>query len=380
MGYYVKKLANKKSNPKWKIQYVSRKKEHTKKSTAQHPTRTWDITKDRYRSLGISEAMTIDEAKAVTKSLNAKSQLKRHEEKIKFYEQVRVKQQLKNDAFLPAEFLLEFEKRFVRWRIKRKENAKSKSCVVWNTAQKMICDISISPTDWFENTYEIYDWFYHRKYSISYIVKIIRIANLWGFYISKKMNQSFLPIPHPRGQERRRLIDAYYTSDRSRRMTSKPLFPKQLVEVKKMMKPEHFNWLYISVWLGLRPKEIDQLKKRNMWKIETLQTGKKILWVYQTKICSLPPEDRWKLIPIQLEEQEFALRMIVSQVFKRPLVKTVKKYFGSSVGLYGGRKGFTDLMLEKGFRIEAISQWMGHMSIDRTWRTYKQRQGIKFSL
>lgn len=33
------------------------------------------------------------------------------------------------------------------------------------------------------------------------------------------------------------------------------------------IKNEQFNWLYLSVWLGLRPQEIDNLKNKVLWNI-----------------------------------------------------------------------------------------------------------------
>lgn len=146
------------------------------------------------------------------------------------------------------------------------------------------------------------------------------------------------------------------------------------------MIPEQFNWLFISVWLGLRPLEIDNLKDSKMWEVEELPTGTQVLWVFQTKLVALPPIDRWKPIPLIYDEQKFALKMIESKSFERPLMKTVRRYFGRGISLYGGRKGFTDLMLEKGNSLESISQWMGHSTISRTWRTYKDRRGVKFTI
>jgi hypothetical protein len=109
-----------------------------------------------------------------------------------------------------------------------------------------------------------------------------------------------------------------------------------------------------------------------------LATGRKILWVLQTKIIALPPEDRWKPIPIVFDQQGFGLRIIDSGLFKRPLTNTVRKYFGSGTTLYGGRKGFSDLMLSKGQAFENISIWTGHSTLDRTWKSYKRRR--KFHL
>jgi hypothetical protein len=60
-----------------------------------------------------------------------------------------------------------------------------------------------------------------------------------------------------------------------------------------------------------------------------------------------------------------------------PFRKLAGPLSGNSA-LYGGRKGFTDLMLSKGNTIENISIWMGHSTLDRTWRSYKQK--MKFHL
>jgi hypothetical protein len=105
-----------------------------------------------------------------------------------------------------------------------------------------------------------------------------------------------------------------------------------------------------------------------------LPTGKKILWVFQTKIVALPAEDRWKPIPIIFDEQHHALKILEQGNFRRPLMKTLKTNIGSQITLYGGRKGFSDLMLSKGQSFENISIWMGHSSLHRTWQSYKSRR------
>jgi integrase len=75
-----------------------------------------------------------------------------------------------------------------------------------------------------------------------------------------------------------------------------------------------------------------------------------------------------------------ATKIIKSGNFKRPLTKTVRHHFGEHTTLYGGRKGFTDLMLGHQQRLENISQWMGHSSIDRTLRNYKSRTITHYDL
>jgi len=47
--------------------------------------------------------------------------------------------------------------------------------------------------------------------------------------------------------------------------------------------------------------------------------------------------------------------------------------------LYAGRKGFQDLMLNRGQRLEDISMWMGHQSIEMTWTKYRNRKRVSFT-
>jgi len=176
------------------------------------------------------------------------------------------------------------------------------------------------------------------------------------------------------GYERRRIITSFYEKSPNKNKASKSISPVKLLKIKENIRCDLYNWLYLSVWLGLRPKEVDNLHDDSMWKVETLFNGRKVLWVYQTKIIALPVEDRWKPIPLLYPEQEKAVDIIFSKNFKRPLVKTVKQHFGEETALYGGRKGFTDLMLSKGNTLENISVWMGHSTINRTWKSYKNRQ------
>ena len=135
-----------------------------------------------------------------------------------------------------------------------------------------------------------------------------------------------------------------------------------------------FNWIYLTVWFGLRPKEVDSLHQDENWKIEELYNGRKVLWIFQTKVIALPEEDRWKPIPILYKEQEEGLEIIKTKQHKRPLIKTMRLHFGKNVHLYGGRKAFTDLMLSKGNTLENISILMGHSTINRTWQSYKNRR------
>jgi hypothetical protein len=122
----------------------------------------------------------------------------------------------------------------------------------------------------------------------SLVIKLITAAQLeytWA-----------LRVPPPRGHERQRIVDAFYEKERRCRKASKPITPELLQSTHGKLNQKNLNWIFLTVWLGLRPKEVDGLKNTDLWRAETLFNGKKVIWVYQTKIIALPPEDRWKPI------------------------------------------------------------------------------------
>jgi hypothetical protein len=381
MGYYVRALPWKKSDPRWKLQFVSYKSQDTKDSNAIKAKKEWDVDPDRWRSLGFHKLMTLDEAKVRARQLNAQDFVKRQEERIQRIAIEENNNKKKYDSVLPIEFVEEFESRYLRSRDSETRKGRRKTSHArskWNAAKKMIVALKIDPSEWYYYNKEVYDYFHDQQLSISYSISILSLVNAWGYFICRKLAKPFLPVTRPRGYERQRLLDAHYQRNKNSRKASDPLPPEVLHDASGKMNQANFNWLFISVWLGLRPQEIDNLHESDLWRVETPIVGRKVFWIFQTKIIALPPEDRWKPIPILYEEQEFALRIIQSGQFKRPLIKTMRNYFSKDIDLYGGRKGFTDLMLSKGNTIENISIWMGHSSLDRTWRSYKQKQ--KFHL
>lgn len=374
MGYCIKKLSKKKSEPKWKVQYTSRKKEDAINKDVKFPSRSWDIPKSRWSGLGVRKGMRIEEAKERCSQLNAQATLKRNEElRIKYQEKLK-QEDLKARAYLPQIYKDEFEQRYFYDR-DREKIKKNKNLVHWRSAQKLMLDLRIDPSDWYDEVFQIYDWFVTRKYSPAYVKQILNSLNNWGYFLCKKLDKPFLPIPSPRGFERARLIDAYYSKNEKGK-ASAPTTPEHLESAKENFVEDQYNWLYLSVWFGLRPKEVDNLKENS--KIMKDEADNYILWVYQTKIVSAPPMMRWKPIPIILPEQKVGLKIIKEQSFSRPLVKTVRRYIGRNHTLYGGRKGFTDLMISKKQSLENISQWLGHSTIERTWKHYKNKLAVHY--
>lgn len=228
--------------------------------------------------------------------------------------------------------------------------------------------------------------FSDRAMSLSYAGKIIWVLNEWGYFLSDEEGKSFRPLPHPRGYDRGVIADAFLSSGKKRK-ESAPLDPEALQAAECKLSPPHYRWLYITEWFGLRPIETDGLPacddagNPTNWKVERDVQGTEILLIYQTKLTSLLPERRWKRIPVILPEQKKALEMIVSGApIKRPLPKTVQKYLGQGVMLYGGRKAFEGLMLDHGQRLEDVFAMMGHQSIDTLWKNYRNRQKARYTL
>ena len=380
MGFYIRETHTKKW-PRWKVQFVSYKKSDTTGSRAEKPKKSWDIPKERWRSLGFHGRLTAADARARAKQLNNLRLLQNQEKRLRKLRLEEKAMRIRYRGFLPPEFTDEFEKRFLRKRDRQTTDGRrrlTRAHVLWRAVQKLIVQIQIEPSEWYGEQLRIYDYLYENQLSPSYGSKIISMLNLWGAFICRKLDQPFTPICKPRGFEKQRIVDQYYGTKET--CGSRPLRPETLEAARGMISAMQFNWLFVSVWLGLRPREIDNTKQADLWRVDDHSSGQKVLWLYQTKLTTLPYVDRWKPIPIVCKEQESALDIIKSQSLERPILKTVRRHLGSDVSLYGGRKGFTDLMLEKGHSLESVSMWLGHSTIARTWRTYKNRLGFVFSL
>lgn len=270
--------------------------------------------------------MSLLEARSRVKQLNCQLRLRRQEEQLQAIASARKTEQLRYDSVLPSEMVAEFEARFVRDRDSQTEQglrATTRAHVRWRAAQRMIVAVGVDPSEWFFYTFQIYDFFHSQKWSVKYASAVLKMANLWGFYYARKLARPFLPVSAPRGYERQRIMAANYEKGASVHRASKPIGPADLDAARAKINLSNYNWIFLSIWFGLRPKEIDSLKDRSMWRMEVVGTGRKILWVFQTKIIALPPEDRWKPIPILFDEQEEALEILQSGRFKRPLLKTI---------------------------------------------------------
>jgi hypothetical protein len=332
-----------------------------------------DIPKEEWVRHGFYESMSWEEANAQKDSLNAAEHLKRHQERRNKIAARMDDEERAQLAYLPGPLIREWEaKMFGRTHVDKKLPS------YWKVAKDILCRLKLEPNAWVDNQGMFFDHFASRQYSVSYVQKLIHVLNGWGAFYSRKTQKFFDPLPYPSGRERERIADANYGATGAGNKESDPLTPEMLEAKRSTLKPEHYHWLYMSVWWGLRPSEVDSFKDEKFYKIE--RHGKiQVLGVYQAKLSSISREKRWKLIPCFLPEQKTALKILTTQPFKRPLSKTVANRFGERVGLYGGRKGFVDLMQSHGQSLEDISQWMGHTSIERTWKNYKNKQKVRYT-
>lgn len=375
MGYRIKPVSRAKG-PQWKLQFISYKKADAANPKAKHPEKIRDIPKSDWLQHGFTFEMSLDQAKERAKSLNAQAEVVRWGET-----KAKIRERLKEEdtvecAFLPPLIVAQFEKEILFEKLARgTENVKQKNKIEshWRMVKKIIREISLPPKEWNEKAYRFYNLFVNREMSPSYVQKVLRILNEYGYFLARREDKAFLPIPAPRGAEAQRIADAFFeATDSGEGEASDPLTPAMLDSKREAMRPDHYNWLFISIWFGLRPFEIDQLRDPKTWKVTVGKNGRKLLHVYQPKLITVPKPKRWKVIPVKTKEQNRALAMIEAQTFKRPIYKSMHSWF-DGVTLYGGRKGFTDLMLERGEKFEEISLWMGHRTLDRTYRDYKDR-------
>lgn len=339
-------------------------------SADQKSAKSRHVPKSEWLNLGLSESMSIEEAKERIRQLNAQNWI-RHQETRRNNIQARLQTEAKQEtAWLPPLLVKEFEE-------KKLENLSSKKTRShWHGARRVLLAIDLDPSEWCDNPEAIYTYFRNKRYSPDYVQKILRIMNMWGYFYCRKVGTPFYPVKAPVGFHRERIADAYYDKNQDG-MTSDPLTPEMLEDAKKNLLPQNYNWLWLSVWLGLRPQEIDALRDRKNWKVEP-GVEFAVLWIYQSKLKSVPRDKRWKLIPLLLEQQKQSIALITNGSFKRPLAKSLHKHFGPRIHLYGGRKNFLPMMLDKGYRLEDIAAWMGHTHIETSWKHYRDRLRVSY--
>lgn len=343
---------------------------------------TKTVPRVAYAELGFVETMTIDEARARAKQLNAQGAVERkHQASVTRIARRVQDDELSHTAFVPADLNEKFLE-YLDDNISGKEASRLKARYRWKLVKDMIIALQMRPEDYFDKKKVIYRYLASKFYSLDYVKRIIRILNLYGRFMCKLRGQYFEKVPMAKGTDREMINDAYLDSE-SYFGPSEELTPEILTATKDKFILEQWNWLFCTMWLGLRPSELDMIlegRNESRWYI-TEQDGVDVLWVYQSKLTSIARDKRWKPIPLYYPEQQDAYGICLAGRADKPLIKTLQKHITKQqygyFTLYGGRKGFTDLMLSRGQGIEDIAQWLGHSSIEMTWSKYKSRTKLR---
>jgi integrase len=330
-------------------------------------------------SLGFTDSMTLEQAKARATQLNSESAVKRKDQTSIMGIASRVERdRLFHSAFIPEDRNVEF----IKWLEVNTSGTDAyiqKVKIVWRTAKQTIIKLQLLPEHFASNKKQIFRYLAMRPYSADYVRKITGLMNQYGRFCARITGKYYDPIPAPRGSEREMINDAYRAS-KTYRGPSDPLTPEMLEDLKQYIPIEQYNWLYVTVWFGLRPLEATMIMKdraQRYWKLSPGTTD--VLDVYQSKLKSVPEPMRWKHIPIKYPEQKHALALLMEGACKAPLTKVIQSHSNNErLNLYGGRKNFVDMMLDLGEPLDAISSWLGHASIQITWSKYKDRRRVNY--
>lgn len=368
MSVVIRKVTNKQQDSrKWKAQWETYP-EGKRRATMIKP-------KD-YVRYDLAETMTYEEARAIADHYNAKERKTRDEAKRQSILEKVAKMDKAIVLYLPHAFSEVFLKE--KLASIRDERAKKRYQTLWRAVRKTVEELEMDTYDWARRRKEIFIFFSEKHWSPAYVKKIIFVMNQWGEFLSDKQGKIYRNIKSPKGGDRELISDAYYETLKASK-DSEPLTVDDLAKAKQTMKPEQWKWIYVSLWFGLRPEEVSGLHRvtpdagRMAHEIR-FEGTQKIVWFYQWKKRTMPKPKRWKRVPVLFPEQEIAIGFIQENQLEEPLPKTLKGHLKKRLHLYGGRKGFQDLMTSHGREFFEIMDWLGHESIERTWRDYKNRQ------
>lgn len=338
------------------------------------------VPREAYAALGFRYDMTLEEARARAKQINRQNQIE-SKRIVAAAKRIADEKDI-NAAYLPELLVAGFEKEL---RETYSDNPERLNNLLkqWSIVKKMVSALALDPKDFYDERQKFFNYYKQKAWAPDYIKKLTRLTNLWGHFYSRRTNSFFQPLPKMSSTQVQKIADIRDGME-GLKTAADPLNWAALKNAKSSFENndliKQWNWMFIALWFGLRPKEVDGLADPKNWKIETDKRNNiQVLSVYQTKLTGLAKDKRWKIIPVYFSEQKEALKLITSneQNFKRPLNKTLKRLLKGKIETYSPRKGFTDLMLERGFSLEDISVFLGHSDISMTWKHYKNKMTFK---
>lgn len=330
------------------------------------------VPREAWGQLGLSANMSIQDAQEVVRLLNKQGSAEKwaRVRAISNHKQL----ELISSAYLPERQCKAFQEHLTST---YDPTGSRKLLSHWHAVQKLIAACELSPARFASDKQKVFNWMRKQTISLDYAKKLVRVLDLFGNWM---LPDAYRPVGRIPAIEAQRLRDAHLDADANQ--ASEPLTPQDLIKLKEAGLPEkQLRWLECTIWFGLRPGEVDRLRHSKLgYKTEFDKALKiLILSIYQAKLVSVPREQRWKHIPVFLPEQVQLLKYIdAGGELKRPLNKVLKRHLGRQVTCYGGRKGFIDLMLHHNQALEDVSAWLGHQSIEMSWRRYRNRARVNF--
>lgn len=320
------------------------------------------------RDLGVLPEMPFEHVKLVLKDINKRVNLVAIDIK-----RSKISARLESEAaaqvrYLPEHLVKEFEAELNA--LPDPKNVAS----YWRATKRLICTTKIPPNDWRRQKQALYNYFEQQCFSDAYAKKIFRMLNMWGEFWALRTGSQYTITPPPKGHARARIRKTYEASRRQNKASSG--LTVEILATLKELPREQQNWLHVSLWFGLRPGEMRNLARPELTYFSK-EGEQEALNVKQTKLSNLPDDDQWKIIPVLYPEQRVACDMVRKHALATPLPKTLQRHTKGNYKLYAGRKGFGPLMWERGHDIVEVSSWLGHKSIDRTYKDYMKWQKLK---
>lgn len=328
-----------------------------------------------YQHIGISPTLSLADARKRINVINKEKKIDRHQAAqaarriavIGFHDEM----------FFPNEMIIEFTER-VRSMSAGQQDHVDKLFSHFKFVQAMIVELKVLPKDYAEDAHKFYQYMIQKQCSVDYSKKLIQMLNMWGKFVAKKQGSFFDAAPTPPRKFRGTIAKAQRNKVGVRK-ESERLTLEMLTKLKVQLPIKQYHWLFTSLWLGLRPIEVDQLSGTKL-DMQKNDAGIMVLAVNQTKIETEDESESLKYIPILFKEQEAAIAFLRAGEVERPTPRLLKKLSGEKIDTYCARKGFVDLMQSLGQQIDHASIWMGHKDIKTTLKHYKNPLNVPFTL
>lgn len=341
---------------------------------------------------GLSPDMDATKAKEVLKEFRGRNKASR----LAVAKQARTFERYKNArtinrSLFPENLVSLFERKITEENFGSHKHLEKKF-YIFATVQEIMNELELTPEIYAENARRIFKYFVDNQYSLNYCQKLISIMNEWGKFATARGSGYYKVIPQPKGNAREKINDASSNKNGVRKeaipMTQDLL--NQIIGLNQLH-PREINFLKATFYLGLRPEELMKSIQggKHYSKVQHI-SGIEVVSIYQEKLKGVKEDKRTKHIPIKWDEQKEAVKIIedyTTQIptFKKPTYKALKKVAralncnsgNKALGLYSGRKGFTNWCFEKGETdFVGVASWMGHLDTSTTYAIYLDRNKV----